>query len=74
MIEPDPTNDARPHAADAELQPPVHLAEANAGGGIVDEFNGWLGLLVERNGSDLHVKVGTPPKMRESGRDRKSVV
>jgi Tfp pilus assembly ATPase PilU len=30
----------------------------------VDEFNGWLALLVERNGSDLHVKAGTPPKIR----------
>lgn len=43
----------------------MHLA--GEGVGIVDEFNGWLRLLVERNGSDLHVKVGTPPKMRESG-------
>jgi twitching motility protein PilT len=67
VIEPDPTNDVRPHAIDAEPQPPVHLAQAGAGRAIVDEFNGWLGMLVERNGSDLHVKVGTPPKMRESG-------
>jgi twitching motility protein PilT len=67
VIEPDPTNDVRPHAIDAEPQPPVHLAKAGAGRAIVDEFNGWLGMLVERNGSDLHVKVGTPPKMRESG-------
>jgi twitching motility protein PilT len=67
VIEPEPMNDVRPHPGDAEPQPPVHLAQASAGDGIVDEFNGWLGMLVERNGSDLHVKVGTPPKMRESG-------
>lgn len=35
--------------------------------GIVAEFDGWLADLVERDGSDLHVKVGTPPKMRLSG-------
>ena len=23
----------------------------------MDEFNGWLSMLVERNGSDLHLKV-----------------
>jgi twitching motility protein PilT len=36
-------------------------------GGIVGEFNGWLAELIERDGSDLHVKVGTPPKLRLSG-------
>jgi twitching motility protein PilT len=46
---------------------PVQLAPAGGRGGIVDEFNGWLSMLVERNGSDLHLKVGTPPKIRESG-------
>lgn len=35
--------------------------------GIVAAFDGWLADLVERDGSDLHVKVGTPPKMRLSG-------
>ncbi|HYG72019.1 MAG TPA: PilT/PilU family type 4a pilus ATPase [Actinomycetota bacterium] len=34
---------------------------------IVDEFNAWLAELVERDGSDLHVKVGTPPKLRLNG-------
>ena len=34
---------------------------------IVDEFNAWLAELVEKDGSDLHVKVGTPPKLRLSG-------
>ena len=34
---------------------------------IVQEFNGWLAVLVERDGSDLHLKVGQPPKIRETG-------
>ena len=67
VLEPDQPNDAHPRAADHGGDRPVHLAGGGAGVGIVDEFNGWLRLLVERNGSDLHVKVGTPPKMRESG-------
>ena len=29
--------------------------------GVVAEFRSWLGLLVERGGSDLHLKVGAPP-------------
>ena len=39
----------------------------HAAGGIVDEFNGWLTDLTKTEGSDLHVKVGTPPKVRLSG-------
>ena len=35
--------------------------------GILREFNGWLSELVERDGSDLHVKAGTAPKFRLSG-------
>jgi twitching motility protein PilT len=31
---------------------------------IVPEFNSWLEELVAGNGSDLHVKVGSPPMMR----------
>ena len=64
MIEPGRQQVAGPMAGDADGERPVHLAAAEGRGGIVDEFNGWLALLVERNGSDLHVKVGTPPKMR----------
>lgn len=30
----------------------------------VDEFNSWLAELVEGEGSDLHVKVGSPPMIR----------
>ncbi len=36
--------------------------------GVLPEFHSWLVLLVEREGSDLHLKVGAPPKIRESGR------
>lgn len=31
---------------------------------IVEEFNGWLAQLVQGEGSDLHVKVGSPPRIR----------
>ena len=31
---------------------------------IVPEFNSWLEELVKGNGSDLHVKVGSPPMLR----------
>jgi len=34
---------------------------------IVVEFNQLLAELVERDGSDLHLKVGQPPKIRETG-------
>ena len=67
MIEPGQQGVAGPTAGDTDGERPVHLATAGGHGGIVEEFNGWLSLLVERNGSDLHVKVGTPPKVRQSG-------
>ncbi len=35
--------------------------------GIIEEFGGWLTDLTHSEGSDLHVKVGTPPKIRRSG-------
>jgi twitching motility protein PilT len=35
--------------------------------GIIGEFNGWLAELAGREASDLHVKVGVPPKIRETG-------
>jgi twitching motility protein PilT len=31
---------------------------------IVEEFNGWLEQLMASGGSDLHVKVGSPPMLR----------
>jgi twitching motility protein PilT len=34
---------------------------------IVEAFHGWLADLGTNDGSDLHVKVGTPPKVRRSG-------
>jgi twitching motility protein PilT len=34
---------------------------------VVAKFNAWLADLVTQEGSDLHVKVGTPPKLRLSG-------
>jgi twitching motility protein PilT len=67
VIEPGQQGVAGQAAGDTDGERPVHLATAGGRGGIVEEFNGWLSLLVERNGSDLHVKVGTPPKVRQSG-------
>ncbi|HTG48522.1 MAG TPA: PilT/PilU family type 4a pilus ATPase [Actinomycetota bacterium] len=32
---------------------------------LVEEFNGWLAQLVEVDGSDLHVKVGSAPMLRD---------
>jgi twitching motility protein PilT len=34
---------------------------------ILGEFHGWLEELARTDGSDLHVKVGTPPKIRRTG-------
>jgi twitching motility protein PilT len=36
-------------------------------GSIVAEFDGWLRTLSEVDGSDLHVKVGSPPMLRLQG-------
>jgi twitching motility protein PilT len=35
---------------------------------LVEEFHVWLADVVRREASDLHLKVGTPPKIRETGR------
>ncbi len=35
--------------------------------GVLEEFQAWLRELVERDGSDLHLKVGVPPKIRQTG-------
>jgi twitching motility protein PilT len=45
----------------------VRLADLPGVPPIVEEFNGWLAELVRLEGSDLHVKVGTPPKLRLAG-------
>jgi twitching motility protein PilT len=45
----------------------VVITEALEDVGVVGEFHGWLRTLVERDGSDLHVKVAAPPKIRLSG-------
>ena len=35
---------------------------------LIEEFHGWLRQLVDGEGSDLHVKVGSAPMIRKSGR------
>ncbi len=42
-------------------------ANGRRASGILNDFSGWLKLVVERDASDLHVKVGVPPKIRETG-------
>ncbi len=37
------------------------------GEGILRELGAWLRMLVERDASDLHLKVGVPPKVRDTG-------
>ena len=36
--------------------------------GVLSEFNEWLVELARRDGSDLHLKVAAPPKIRQTGR------
>ncbi|HET9722496.1 MAG TPA: type IV pilus twitching motility protein PilT [Actinomycetota bacterium] len=42
-------------------------AHADAAVDLLTGFNAWLRLVVERDASDLHIKVGVPPKIRETG-------
>jgi twitching motility protein PilT len=35
---------------------------------LIEEFHGWLREVIAREASDLHVKVGACPKIREAGR------
>jgi twitching motility protein PilT len=59
VIEQDQMRDAPP--------PPPSGSNGRGASGIVEEFHGWLGELVAQDGSDLHLKVGTPPKVRMAG-------
>ena len=48
--------------------PLVSVASNGHGpGNVVEELHGWLAELVARDGSDLHIKVGSPPKIRDTG-------
>jgi twitching motility protein PilT len=42
--------------------------DTNAGHALLDEFAGWLADTMAREASDLHLKVGAPPKLREAGK------
>ena len=46
------------------------MTDEMAGAPVLQEFNDWLTNLAESTGSDLHVKVGTPPKIRDTGKLR----
>ncbi|HXF37666.1 MAG TPA: PilT/PilU family type 4a pilus ATPase [Actinomycetota bacterium] len=43
----------------------AHVLEPDA---AVEEFSAWLRRLVAAGGSDLHVKVGSPPRIRVAGK------
>jgi twitching motility protein PilT len=74
---------AAPPQAPAAPAPPTPAAPARAAfptpavtatakvkyepGDIVSEFSDWLRFLVEQGGSDLHVKVGSAPMIRQDG-------
>jgi twitching motility protein PilT len=47
---------------------PEQSVEPAAGAGVSEEFKSWLRLLVQQEGSDLHVKVGSAPLVRIDGR------
>jgi twitching motility protein PilT len=36
--------------------------------GLLNDFHGWLAEVVSREASDLHLKTGASPKLRETGR------
>ena len=59
---------ARPGTGGAVIEAEARTSERSMDGrtlpSIVEEFNGWLAALVEGEGSDLHVKAGSPPKIR----------
>ncbi len=38
---------------------------------LIEDFNSWLKMLVSSEASDLHLKVGSPPMIRDQGRLRK---
>jgi twitching motility protein PilT len=48
-----------------ETPPPAGTVDPDA---IVAEFHDWLGQQVAADGSDLHIKVGSKPRMRVDGR------
>ncbi len=45
----------------------VRADEPEGGAGILRELETWLRMVVERDASDLHLKVGVPPKIRDTG-------
>ena len=69
MIEPDRHEGEGPTQHRAPDRDTVHLTEIHERPGqtVLDEFNGWLAEVVRREASDLHIKVGTPPKIRDAG-------
>ena len=48
------------------------MTEAGSSGGVVVEFVDWLRALASGDGSDLHVKVNSPPMIRVRGELRRS--
>jgi twitching motility protein PilT len=48
----------------------INVTSLHASSAVV-EFSDWLGELVAGEGSDLHLKAGSPPMVRETGRLRR---
>jgi len=69
MIEPDRPEGDGPTQHQAHDRDTGHLAEIHERPGqtVLDEFDAWLAEVVRREASDLHIKVGTPPKIRDAG-------
>ncbi|HLV23061.1 MAG TPA: hypothetical protein VKZ49_19365, partial [Polyangiaceae bacterium] len=47
--------------------PPIEVAEAHLSGGSSREIDELLSMILELNGSDLHVSTGAPPMIRVDG-------
>ncbi|MEX2102150.1 MAG: ATPase, T2SS/T4P/T4SS family, partial [Actinomycetota bacterium] len=68
--EPAPTERSPAATADLDDEGPIAQIEP-MGDGVPGEFSSWLKQVADLEGSDLHVKVGSPPMLRIDGRLRK---
>jgi twitching motility protein PilT len=62
------TADTQPMSEVEGSSPPGIPPAASAPGDVLKEFSTWLRFVVSEGGSDLHVKVGSPPMIRYDGR------
>ena len=62
------TADTQPMSEVEGSSPPEIRSAPSAPGDVLTEFSNWLRFVVSEGGSDLHVKVGSPPMIRYDGR------